>query len=122
MQSTNVLVPCKSCKTKVPVGDLRMNNEGMFVCNTCFSHGYMTNARIQDLTPNKFKAKEEKKEVKPIVREVREHYYCTNCKFSFTRPLGAMNRGCPYCNKEHTVQKRESASDLLKNIDDSYFG
>ena len=119
MTSMNVLVPCKSCKTKVPVGDLRRNDKGIYVCTTCFSHGYL-NPHIKDLTPEKFKQPEVKKEVKPIMMEERVSYYCSNCKFSFTRPLGAPNKGCPYCNKEHTVQRRESAQDLIKNIDESY--
>ena len=120
MQSTNVLVPCKICKTKVPVGDLRRNNDGIYVCSTCFGHSYLSPPDIQDLTPSKFKKVEIKKEVKPIIRQERVPYYCTSCKFSFTRPLGSVNKGCPYCNKEHTVQRRETAADLIKNVDDFF--
>ena len=120
MVNTTVYVPCKSCKTKVPVGDLRRNNDGLFVCNNCYNKGAIS-VNIQDLTPSKFKKVEEKKEVKPMIREERIAYYCSNCKFSFTRPLGSSNRGCPYCNKEHTVQRKESAQDIIKNVDENYF-
>ena len=118
MQTTQVLVPCKSCKNKVPVTDLRRNNQGLFVCNTCLSHGYLSSASIQDLMPSKFKKTEEKKEIKPIIKEERIPYYCSFCKFSFTRPLGSSNKGCPYCNREHTVQRRESAADLIRNVEE----
>ena len=120
IESSNVLVPCKLCKTKVPVTDLRRNKDGLFVCSTCLNHGYLASVDIHDLTPSRFKKQEEKKEVKPVIKSDRIAYYCTNCKFSFTRPVGSTNKGCPYCNKEHTVQRRESASDLLKNVDE-YF-
>ena len=118
MTTANVLVPCKLCKTKVPVGDLRRNKDGIFVCTTCFSHGYLATAEIRDLTPERLRKIEAKKEVKPIFREERVPYHCTNCKFSFTRPLGSPNKGCPYCSKEHTVQRRESANDLLKEVNE----
>ena len=120
MESTNVLVPCKLCKNKVPVGDLRRNKDGMFVCATCFSHGYLASVDIRDLTPERLRKKEDKIEPRQVLKSDRITYYCTNCKFSFTRSLGSPNKGCPYCGKEHTVQRRESASDLIKNVDE-YF-
>lgn|SRR3989344_5476150 len=120
MANNIILVPCKSCKTKVAVSDLRKNKDGLYVCTTCFSHGYLGNTNIQDLLPERLKKQDVKKEVKQVYHEERIPYYCSNCKFSFTRPLGSINKGCPYCNKEHTVQRRESAQDLIKNVDE-YF-
>ena len=122
MATTNVLVPCKLCRTKVPVGDLRRNKDGIFVCTTCFSHGYLASHDIADLTPERLKKQDTKKEVKPMIYEERVAYHCSNCKFSFTRPLGSSNKGCPYCNKEHTVQRRENAQELIRNVDEDYFG
>jgi len=124
MQSNNVLVPCKLCRTRVHVSDLRRNKDGLYVCPGCFSHGYLASDDILNLAPSRLKKEEIKKEaeIKKSRQEERVSYYCTNCKFSFTRSPNSENKNCPYCNKEYTVQRRESASDLLRNVDDLFNG
>ena len=114
----NVLVPCKYCKLKVPVSDLRKNKEGVYICSTCLSHGYMQTPNIHDLAP-KSKTLEVKKE-QMIKREDKINYYCSNCKFGFSKPSNSATKNCPYCNKEHTVQRKENAQELLKNVDDFF--
>lgn len=117
MATSSVLVPCKSCTLKVPVGDLRRNKDGIFVCTTCLNRGFVASVDINKLTPERIKRVENKQ---PVVKEQKLSYYCNNCKFSFSRPLNSEGKGCPYCNKEHTVQRKESAQDLLKNVDDFF--
>ncbi len=120
MVTVNVLVLCKSCKAKVPVGDLKQGKDGKYICSTCYEHGYVSNV-MQNVSPDKLKKLQEKPQQQVSnIQDDRVSYFCNNCKFSFTRPSTSGYRGCPYCNKEHTVQKRESAQDLLKNVDDFF--
>jgi len=116
MKEGLVMVPCKNCGTRVPVNDLRKNDKGLYVCGTCLSHKYVGMKEIPNLLPERFIAKP-KEQPKVMVKEEKIPYYCTSCKFSFTRARGAPSKGCPYCGKEYSVQRRESANDLLKEVD-----
>ena len=118
MRNPSILVPCKKCEAKVNYADLRRNKDGLFVCSSCLSHTYSkSDAEIPNLIQSKIK-KEEFKETKNLVKDTKVVYYCSNCKFSFTRPWNSSElKGCPYCNQLHSIQKKQTANDLLKNID-----
>lgn len=110
-----ILVPCKLCKTKVSVSDLRRNKEGLYVCNTCLSHGFYETT----LRADEFRRPAELPKVQSFIKkEEKVKYFCNSCKYSFTRPIGSASKGCPFCGKEYSVQKRESAAELLRNVDD----
>jgi len=122
MVSTNVLVPCKSCKVKVPVGDLRRNKDGIYVCHNCIGKSYLESSYIEKIVPQtqakRTEIKPAEKQVKSFIKGGRIPYVCSYCKFSFTLPSSNEARICPYCNREHTVQARGTAQDLLREVDD----
>ena len=121
MKEELIRVPCKNCGTKVAVNDLRKNDKGLYVCSNCLSHKYVFIDDIPNIMPQKILIKS-KEEVKSIVMKKEEKipYYCTNCKFSFTRSRGSPSKGCPYCGKDYTVQRRESAADILREVDSMF--
>jgi ribosomal protein L37AE/L43A len=114
MATNLVLVPCKLCKTKVPVSDLRKNKDGLYVCNTCLSHGfYETSLRVNELR------KPLPSNVQPQVKkEEKIAYLCNSCKFSFTKPLGSEDKNCPMCGKDFSVVRKQGASELLRDVED----
>ena len=101
-------------KKKVNYADLRRNEKGLFVCNSCLGHTYDKSNEIPSLI------KKEVKQQEPMLKQApsKTVLYCSNCKFTFTRPWNSSElKGCPYCNQKHSVQVKQSAADLLKNID-----
>jgi len=115
MTTSLVLVPCKLCYTRVPVSDLRRNKEGLYVCNTCLSHGFYESS----LRTNQLRKPAEEIKAQPMIKkDDKSAFFCNSCKYRFTRPIGSPGKGCPFCGKEYSVQKRESAAELLKNVDD----
>ena len=67
MVSTNVLVPCKSCKVKVPVGDLRRNKDGIYVCHNCIGKSYLESSYIEKIVPQ---TQAKRTEIKPAEKQV----------------------------------------------------
>lgn len=120
MKEELIRVPCKNCGTKVPINDLRRNDKGLWVCSNCLIHKYVLMEDIPNVMPQKIPIKS-REEIKPVVKkEEKIPYYCTNCKFSFTRARGSPSKGCPYCGKEHSVQRKESAADILREVDSMF--
>ncbi|MEK6841035.1 MAG: hypothetical protein AABX45_00375 [Nanoarchaeota archaeon] len=117
MTTSLVLVPCKLCKTRIPVSDLRKNKDGLYVCNTCLSHGfYETSLRTTELRkplPSKVQPQTKKEE--------KISYLCNSCKFSFTKPFESEDKNCPMCGKDFNVVRKQSASELLRDVE-SMFG
>jgi protein-arginine kinase activator protein McsA len=113
MVSTLILVPCKLCKTKVSVNDLRKNKEGIYVCNTCLSHSYYE----KDLRSSQLRKPVDIPKQKEIIKnDDKIRYLCSSCKFSFTKPFGSNDRNCPNCGKDYSVQRKQNASALLKEV------
>jgi predicted RNA-binding Zn-ribbon protein involved in translation (DUF1610 family) len=115
MTTSLVLVPCKLCKTRVPYNDLRKNKDGLYVCNTCLSHGfYETSLKTNELR----KPISSVKTQASLKKEQKIPYLCSSCKFSFTKPFGAENKTCPNCGKDYSVQRKQNAAELLKEVDE----
>jgi len=114
MTSSLVLVPCKICKTKISVSDLRKNKDGVYVCSTCLSHSYYE----QDLRVNELRKPVQQNKPQTIVKDDDKiRYLCNSCKFSFTKPYGSGDKNCPMCGKDYSVQRKQNASQLLKEVD-----
>ena len=114
MKNVSILVPCKSCNKKVNYADLRRNEQGLFVCSNCLGHTYDKTNEIPSLIKKKVKVQEQMFKQPPSKKVL----YCSNCKFTFTHPWNSSElKGCPYCNQKHSVQVKQTATDLLKNID-----
>lgn len=110
-----VFVPCKLCKTKVPYNDLRKNNDGIYVCNNCLDHSTYESS----LKGKEFRKPVLPSKVKPVQKkEQKISYLCTSCKFGFTKPFGSDNKNCPNCGKDYNVQRKQSAEELLRSVDD----
>ena len=117
--TTNIaMVPCKLCKTKVPYTDLRKNRDGLYVCNNCLNYGVrgMPELRSTQETRNPLPSRV----VHIDRRDERIPYVCNSCKFSFTKPIGAEDKNCPMCGKDYNVQRKQSASEILKEVNDMF--
>ena len=118
MSSGVVLVPCKLCKTKVPVSDLRRNKNGIYVCGNCLNYGSYAKPELRQVTqtrnplPGKLGLESKKEERIP--------YLCGSCKFSFTKPFNTEDKTCPNCGKDFSVQRKQSAAEILRNVDDMF--
>ena len=111
-----VLVPCKLCKTRIPVSDLRKNKEGIYVCGNCLNYGYqgMSELRSTSITRQPFQTKQVSSKQEKIA------YLCNSCKFGFTKPLGSEDKNCPMCGKDFNVVRKQSASEILREVNDMF--
>lgn len=113
-----VLVPCKLCKTKVPYTDLRRNKEGLYVCSNCLNYGVHGIPELRNVTETRNPLPS--KVIRIDRSEERIPYVCNSCKFSFTKPVSAEDKNCPMCGKDYNVQRKQSASELLKEVNDMF--
>ncbi|MEK6907247.1 MAG: hypothetical protein AABW45_01850 [Nanoarchaeota archaeon] len=118
MTTGSVLVPCKLCKTKVSVSDLRKNKDGVYVCNNCLNYGYSGMPALREVTQTRNPLPS--KVIKIDRSDERISYVCNSCKFSFTKPLSSEDKNCPMCGKDFNVQRKQSASELLKEVNDMF--
>lgn len=115
MVSSMVLVPCKLCKTKVPYTDLRKNKDGLYVCNSCLGH-ILYEASLKS---GEFRKPLQSK-VQVIKKEDKISYLCTSCKFSFTKPFNSEDKKCPNCGKDYSVQRKQNAAEILRDVNDMF--
>ena len=116
METTIAIVPCKICKTKVPYTDLRRNKEGLYVCNNCLGRSFYDVASRAEEFRKPLQSK-----VKRVFRDDEKiAYVCNSCKFSFTKPMGSEDKNCPMCGKDYGVQRKQSAAELLRDVEDIF--
>jgi len=118
MATNMVLVPCKLCRTKVPYTDLRKNKEGLYVCGNCLNYGIRGTPELRRVTETRNPLPSNV--IKMDRRDDKVPYLCNSCKFSFTKPVGSEDKKCPMCGKDYSVVRKQSASELLKEVNDMF--
>lgn len=118
MTTSPVLVPCKLCKNKVQVSDLRRNKEGVYVCSNCLNYGYYGTPALREVSPTRRPLEISKPTT--IKKEEKVAYLCSSCKYSFTKPLGSEDKNCPLCGRDYSVQRKQDAAELLRSVDEMF--
>jgi len=110
-----VLITCKVCKNKIPMNNMRYDDNGEdLICNDCYNkkHGKVSISKPADAVekrgiqnkPTDFKAKLDIDfEKKPT--EERVTFACEKCKFKFSRKPDFPVTQCPYCGSTYIKQQ-----------------
>lgn len=117
------MITCKKCKVKVPIKVMKYDMTGSeLICFDCYERqvkgfkGKMSNFNSVEqalVRPSEVRKKETKDTVK---------YYCTACKFRFSRGKEfGFPKNCPYCSKNAVeVWQDVDAATLLKETEDLF--
>ncbi|MFH1072459.1 MAG: hypothetical protein V1743_03445 [Nanoarchaeota archaeon] len=120
MRNDDVTIRCYKCGKEYSSREMKyMPGETRLVCVHCIA-GKKTDqgARVKPLakeTPRKMPMQAGQKTPaigKPKTDQLT-HYFCSACKYNFTRKVGADILACPYCGKEGFISKKKDASTLL---------
>ena len=114
------LVTCTKCSTNVPVKDLRADKTGRgWVCIACYNRQHNKISHQDILQKPQTVKKQEPPEV-PQNKEPRKisSYKCVGCKYKFESSVNALDKQCPYCSRLGTIEKVQSASEILNSIRD----
>lgn len=119
----NIPITCKKCRVKVPIKLMKYDINGSdLICFDCYEKqvrgikGKLSDfSSIENIAVRPSEAR--KKETKDTVK-----YYCTLCKFRFSRGREfGFPKNCPYCSKDSVeIWKDVDAATLLKEVEDVY--
>jgi hypothetical protein len=89
---------CNKCGNKAPANEMRYSVDGKrIICSKCqaVEKGGVKESTTQ---PKTIKGRYEEPAAPKV--EATVTYYCTNCRFKFSRRKEIYIRICPYCSKE----------------------
>ena len=119
----NIPVTCKRCREKVPIKLMKYDINGSdLICFDCYEKqvrgikGKLSDfSSIENIATRSSEVR--KKETKDTIK-----YYCTLCKFRFSRGKEfGFPKNCPYCSKDSVeIWKDVDAATLLKEVEDVY--
>lgn len=113
MDTSNLLIVCRSCGRKVLMHNMRPDSSGEnMICNDCYkrsspnkSMSISEAAAEQTPKPKKSSEKTEK-----MVK-----YVCTSCRYKFSRKASQEVSKCPYCGKTSIVVDNDLGAEKLIN-------
>ena len=121
----STLITCRKCKVKVPIKVMKYDLSGSeLICFDCYerqvkgikgtmqTHDFSSPENVM-VRPSEVR----KKETKDTLR-----YYCTACKFRFSRGKEfGYPKNCPYCSKDAVDLWRDvDAATLLRETEDLF--
>ncbi len=121
MLTKNVMVVCKSCNNKVPMGELKTDDTGRWICFNCFQ------GRSTELISKgkNLKAPEQTKKTPSLKTPVKmqsrneSKFFCKMCGYRFVRKGMSVRTPeiCPYCSRKGVVVSDYTAQDIITESD-----
>jgi len=104
-----VLIMCRVCKTKVPMDNMRYDDNGEdLICNDCYNKRHGTYVAPKSTAPEKRvvlnKPTERTRHEDDFEKKQNEDkvtFVCEKCKFKFSRKSGFPVNQCPYCSSTY---------------------
>ena len=115
----NVMVVCKSCNNKVPVGELKADDSGRWICYSCHQKNtgeLFPKKVLKDKEISKSILSREKTPVNTKMQGRNESkFFCKICGYRFVRKGFNVRTPdiCPYCSKKGVVVADYTAQDII---------
>ena len=125
MLTRNVMVVCKTCNNKVPIGELKADDTGRWICWNCYQGRSTELPKGKNLkAPESGKMMLENKAQKikqPVKMQARSEskFFCKICGYKFVRKGMSVRTPevCPYCSRKNVVVADYTAQDIITESD-----
>ena len=123
MLTKNVMVVCKTCNNKVPIGELKADDTGRWICFNCFqSRSTELISKGKNLktseSAKKMSSIQTQRMQQPVKMQSRNEskFFCKICGYRFVRK-GTLGKRtpevCPYCSRKGVVVSDYTAQDII---------